>query len=169
MGLSPKIDNNRIIYAMRVDEILPYERYYQDSRFRKKIPDFSGGIVVFECGDNIYRPLSNGSFQQLQSMHSNETSENPKNKIHDLGGKNVLISETFYYFGSKALELPDEFSELIVDRAHKCRFSQELASAFVGFISNQRAGVHALPTRWPSDDDSGRMAKRENFSKKKRI
>jgi hypothetical protein len=46
-----------------------------------------GDWVVHKCGDNIYKPLHNGDFQQLHSMHSNGTNENPETKAHDLGGK----------------------------------------------------------------------------------
>ncbi len=91
---------------MQVDEIVPYCKYYNDSRFAAKIPDYSKGKVVYKCGDNIYRSLPNGDFQQLQSTHSNETNENYKTKTHDLRGKNVLISKSFYYFGSRPLDLP---------------------------------------------------------------
>ena len=68
---------------MQVEEVVPYDKYYHDSRFAAKIPDNSIGKVVYKCGDNIYKPLPNGDFQQLQSMHSNGTNENHKTKaIH---------------------------------------------------------------------------------------
>jgi hypothetical protein len=154
VGLSPKANGNRLIYAMKVDEILPYDQYFRDSRFAKKIPDYTKEKVVHKCGDNIYRPLPNGDFQQLQSMHSNGPLENPATKAHDLGGKNVLISKTFNYFGSSALELSETLNDLKVGRAHKNRFSLGMVSSFVNFISRQTAGVNAPPTNWPRDDDS---------------
>src|ERR1039458_1399870 len=40
-------------------------------------------------------------YRQLRSMHSNGDSEDEENKAHDLGGKRVLVSETFAYFGSE--------------------------------------------------------------------
>jgi hypothetical protein len=150
VGLSPKSSGNRIIYAMRVDEILPYELYFNDSRFEAKIPDFHKRSVIYKCGDNIYKPLPNGDFQQLRSMHCEE------NKARDLGGFYVLISRTFYYFGSKAPELPDDLCELKVGRAHKNRFNQEVISKFLQFISNYPEGVNGPPSKWPSDDQSWR-------------
>ncbi len=62
VGLSPKADGNRIIYAMRVDEILSYGQYFFDKRFSAKIPDFGEGKVICKCGDNIYKPLPKGGF-----------------------------------------------------------------------------------------------------------
>jgi hypothetical protein len=158
VGLSPKADGNRLIYAMQVEEIVPYDKYYSDSRFAAKIPDYSIGKVVYKCGDNIYKPLPNGDFQQLQSMHSNGTNENHKMKAHDLGGKNVLISKTFYYFGSKPLDLPVSLDDLKVGRGHKNRFSPDIVSAFITFITCKKAGVNAPPTSWPCNDDSWKTA-----------
>ena len=154
VGLSPKASGNRLIYAMQVEDIIPFDQYYRDSRFAAKIPDYAKGKVVYKCGDNIYKPLPNGDFQQLQSMHSNGTNENPKTKAHDLGGKNILISKTFYYFGSKPLDLPESLDDLKVGRAHKSRFSANIMATFIKFISRQTAGINAPPQSWPHDDDS---------------
>lgn len=157
VGLSPKAKGNRIVYAMRVDEILPYHEYCRDKRFANKIPDYAKGPVVYKCGDNIYKPLPNGEFQQLRSMHSNGQAEDPEKKAHDLGGKNVLVSRQFYYFGQKVLSLPPTLQDLKVGRAHKNRFAPEVVSAFLEFIASQQTGVHAAPSAWPSDDASWRM------------
>jgi hypothetical protein len=158
VGISPKANGNRLIYAMQVEEIFPFDRYFHDSRFATKIPDYSTGKVVHKCGDNIYKPLPNGDFQQFQSMHSNETNENLSKKAHDLGGKNVLISKTFWYLGSRPLDLPESLNDLKVGRAHKNRFPPEIVSAFITFINRQSAGVNAPPTSWPPNDDSWNMA-----------
>ena len=154
VGLSPKSDGNRIVYAMQIDCILSFADYYRDTRFALKIPDYSKGKVVHRCGDNIYRPLPNGDFQQLQSMHSNGTNENPQTKAHDLGGKFVLTAETFYYFGSEPLDLPENLDDLKVARGHKCGFTPDVVSAFTAFIKRQKVGINAPPTSWPRHDDS---------------
>jgi hypothetical protein len=154
VGLGPKADGHRLRYAMQVEEIIPYYEYYQDPRFAPKIPNFSTRKVVHKCGDNIYKPLPSGDFQQLQSMHSCGTSENPKTKARDLGGKNVLISNTFYYFGSRPLDLPEALNELKVARGHKNKFPPHVIAAFIKFISRQTRGVNAPPTSWPEHDGS---------------
>ncbi len=159
VGLSRKADGNRIIFAMQVEEIIPYYRYYRDRRFKVKIPDHTKEMVVYKCGDNIYKPLPDGNFKQLQSMHSNGINENPETKAQDLGGKNVLISKTFYYFGSRALDLPKVLDKLRVGRAHKNRFSSDIISAFIDFITHQTVGLNAPPTSWPLNDDSWKRAR----------
>ncbi len=154
VGLSPKNDGNRVVFAMEVSEILDFASYFNDPRFSNKIPDYSKGEVVWKAGDNIYKPLPNGEFQQLQSMHSNGDSENPETKASDLSGENVLISKNFYYFGGSGPQLPPSLEELKVGRGHKSQFSKETVSEFLDFISSYPRGINGPPTKWPSDDNS---------------
>lgn len=158
VGLSPKYAENRLIYAMRVEEILSHDAYFADARFGPKKPDYSQGQVVCKSGDNIYEPRSEGGFHQLQSMHSNGTDENPWTKAHDLSGKKVLVSKTFCYFGSQAISLPPDLDCLKVGRAHRCRFSEDTISLFLEFMSDKPVGVHAPPTHWPREDQSWKQA-----------
>ncbi len=142
------------MFAMEVDEILGYARYYRDQRFASKVPDYTKAKFICKCGDNIYKPLPNGGFHQLRSMHSNEEQENPESKAHDLKGKRVLIGKTFYYFGSAGPHLPTSLYDLKVGRGHKNRFSGETISAFLTFISSFPQGINAPPTNWPTEDTS---------------
>ncbi len=157
VGLSSKSKGNKVIYAMEVKEILTISEYFRDERFTGKIPDYSKETVVHKCGDNFYEPLPNDSYRQLRSLHSDGDEEDLGNKQHDLGGKNVLISQNFVYFGSKAIDLPDRFAELKVGRSHKNRFSDELVSDFIQFVSAHEKGMHAPPSKWPQDDKSWKM------------
>ena len=156
VGLSPKAAGNRIIYAMQVDEILPYAGYYRDKRYAAKIPDFNRGKVVYKCGDNIYEPLQNGDFRQLPSMHSHGAEADSVKKDHDLGGVNVLIARTFHYFGSRCLPLPDDLVRLKVGRAYRSVFPEEVISRFLRFIATQPEGISGPPTNWPTADQSWR-------------
>jgi hypothetical protein len=154
VGLSPKSKGNRIVFAMEIDEILDYAAYFLDKRFANKIPDYTNDKVIWKSGDNIYQPLPNGEFHQLQSMHSNGPEEKPQTKTHDLGGKHVLIGKRFYYFGASGPLLPPPLEILKVGRAHKDHFSLEIITAFLDFISSHPQGVTASPTNWPDGDMS---------------
>jgi hypothetical protein len=162
VGLSPKAKGYGIIYAMVVEEIISFEKYYHDGRFKIKRPDWNKGPVVYRRGDNIYKLLQNGSFEQIRSMHCSENIDD------DLSGQNVLISKTFYYFGSQALELPGVLDTLKIGRGHR-RFSQnfiseiDIISAYIQLISSQPAGVNAKPTIWPSDDESWKIINENHF------
>jgi hypothetical protein len=154
VGLSPKASGNRIVFAMEVNEILDYEHYYHDQRFADKIPDFTKEKVIYNSGDNIYKPLPSGGFQQLRSMHFIREQENPETMAHDLGGVNVLVAKRFHYFGASGPKLPLRLEDLKVGRAHKNRFSRETITDFLQFISSYTQGVSAPPTNWPDADSS---------------
>ena len=156
VGLTPKAQGNHIVYFMRVDEILSFDAYWRDRRFGIKRPRYDDGLPC-QNGDNIYEPQPSGEYRQLRSWHSlpeHGDRENPKRKAHDLDGRRVLVSETFAYFGSKPLELPEALQGLIVGRGHRCMFSDEVKTGFIRFTGSTGFGVHAAPRSWPSGDDS---------------
>lgn len=154
VGLTPRAAGNRIVYFMRVDDVLEsFGKYWTDSRFRTKKPGNTGGLRT-KCGDNIYQPLPSGGYRQLRSMHSNGDLEDEGNKTHDLSGKRILISETFAYFGSDALPLPLELQSLVVTRGHRCQFSDEVKVEFIRFAGSVGFGIHGAPGQWQDDDDS---------------
>ncbi len=153
VGLTPRANGNRIVYFMQIDETMEFRSYWKDRRFREKRPRYDMDVRL-RCGDNIYEPQSDGSFRQLRSRHSDGAHEDIETKEHDLGGKYVLVSETFAYFGSKALELPPELKSLIAGRGYKSHFSDEVKERFFRFVSQQSFGVHAPPRRWPEGDKS---------------
>ena len=123
VGLTPSRLGNAVVYVARVQEKLTFREYWRDKRFTPKRPDMRASSIIQRCGDNIYEPTEAGSIRQLPSGHSYGLDENSANKAHDLGGRFVLTSEESSYFGSEAIPLPDRFSNLIVGRAHRCRFS----------------------------------------------
>jgi hypothetical protein len=154
VGLTPKAAGNRIVYLMRVDEVVSsFADYWTDRRFGVKKPAHNDGVRG-RCGDNIYEPLPNGDYRQLPSMHSNGETEDKEKKEHDLSGTRILISETFAYFGSNALPLPPELRSLVVARGHRSQFSEEVKLEFVRFAGSVGFGVHGAPGRWPDGDDS---------------
>lgn len=159
VGLSPKAEGNKIVYAMEVKEILTFHEYYHDKRFSKKIPDYTLNITIYKTGDNIYKPLKAGGFQQLQSFHSDGLNERHSTKNHDLGGKNVLVSDNYYYFGSEAIPLHPDLKELIVARGHKNHFSQEVIQMFLDYISKETKKIKASPSKWPENDLSWEIGK----------
>jgi hypothetical protein len=102
------VGGERLIYLMRVDEILPIEEYFRDHRFQVKIPRKGSPDTIHRAGDNIYRPLvdspSDGSdYEQIPN-----DSHPPGSKEHDVGGRNVLVAHPghYFYFGSNALDIP---------------------------------------------------------------
>jgi hypothetical protein len=159
VGLTPGAAPKKIVYFMRVDEVMEsYADYWSDPRFQAKRPSKAGGVRG-KCGDNIYQPLetASGGYRQLPSTHSNKENreiEDEENKARDLAGKRVLVSENFAYFGSNGMLLPPELSKLIVGRGHRCNLSEELKDDFLRFTKTVNFGLQGAPKSWPEGEDS---------------
>ncbi|MCG3135469.1 MAG: hypothetical protein HMLKMBBP_03125 [Planctomycetes bacterium] len=100
----------RLVYAMRVDEVLTFARYWADGRFRAKRPVWAprDQVTVASVGDNCYEPVRRGRPRQIPCRHSRrDGSPNGGTRRRDLSGKHVLVSWTYAYFGSKPRALPD--------------------------------------------------------------
>ena len=93
----------RCIFLMKVTEIITFDEFWEDNRFKLKKPVRHGSPVMM-VGDNIYHRESN-SFPWIQedSHHSNQDgSMNLDNLQRDTKSYKVLVSDLFFYFGSEA-------------------------------------------------------------------
>ncbi len=141
-----RVGNDILIYAMKVTEVLSFDEYYNDYRFDKKKPNHGSREKYARLGDNIYKPVKNG-FKQLRSVHSNGRLEDQRYKKHDLSGKNALISDYFYYFGNKKVELPLDLRVIIKKgQGHKSiNIPTKARTRFVEFIRKKRKGRSGVP------------------------
>lgn len=94
--------SGRLVYAMRVQEVLSLQEYDRqaNARLPHRVPNIKSSALPDRLGDCIY-DFSNGAPVQRPSVHGKG------NVATDLSGENVLISQDFYYFGSRARKLPD--------------------------------------------------------------
>lgn len=132
--------NNRLIYAMCVEEKLAFDDYWNDTRFYKKRPVMNGSRMQW-YGDNIYHIDSKtGKFIQENSHHSlKDGLVNINNYNRDLSGKFVLISKAYWYFGEKAILIPDKFKGIIKSgRQYRKIDDTALIRAFVVWIQKQK-------------------------------
>lgn len=131
----------RLVYAMRVKEVLPLQDYWKDPRFdyRKPSPD----TPISQRGDNIWRQDSGGHWHLADhAIHVREDLQ------RDIGGVNALISTEFFYFGREAIPL-DEFSEILaVGRGHKNIHDPDLIERFWKWLHEKakKAGRHGDPS-----------------------
>jgi Nucleotide modification associated domain 2 len=93
--------SGRLVYAMRVDEVVSLEGYDRRAPvdWPHRIPNAGSADVTERLGDCIY-DYSSGMARQRPGVHGRE------NVKTDLGGRNVLVSRDFYYFGNQAIPLP---------------------------------------------------------------
>lgn len=141
-----------LIYAMRVDEILSFNGYWNDRRFACKRPLLNGSLKQL-YGDNIYL-YKKGKWIQMDSHHSLPNGvPNPKNIARDISSDRMLISSRFVYFGSAAILIPKRFrpykktnEDLCCVRQGHRILSNDMATAFVGWLAEyDRWGLQGMP------------------------
>lgn len=114
--------NGKLVYAMRVGEVLSRGEYYEDSRFRKKRP-LRNGAYEYRRGDNI-RP--NGKFETHEQF--------------------VLISRHFFYFGRRAIKIPARFRGFEKrGPGFRCQFENADIARFVKWIEEHKLGMLGEP------------------------
>jgi len=146
-----------LVYAMRVDEKLHFNDYWNSEQFRCKRPVMNGSLKQM-YGDNIYHfDDSKKRWVQTDSHHSKENgSENENNKRRDLKSEYVLISSRFWYFGGNPVAIPKHFRKqgfnLCCTRIGYLSISDEnLISKFVSWLESQaEPGYQADPLQFTS-------------------
>jgi len=120
--------SGRLVYAMHVEEVLSLREYdYQaPKRWPHRVPDVNSADLPKRLGDCIY-DYSQDPPLQRPSVHG------PTNVATDLRGENVLISFDFYYFGNRAVRLPDDLIQI----CHQTQGHRSNANApyFDNFVS----------------------------------
>lgn len=139
-------DIPRIIYVMKISEVISLIKYFEDIRFNSKKPDMNSVLPIDWIGDNIYRKYDN-KIVQIPSVHSNnDGSEDEESKKHDLKGENVLISQDYWYFGKNAIEIPECFHHLVKkNQGHKKIINQTDIRNFEKWIKAQKKPTTFLP------------------------
>jgi hypothetical protein len=146
-----------LIYAMKVDEVMEFDSYWNDSRFLGKRPVMNGSLKQL-YGDNIYHQLD-GQWIQVNSHHSLETGQpNQRNISHDTKVNRLLIARKFVYFGSAAIPIPDLFrpysptsEDLCCLRQGHRVLSNAFATAFEYWIDSRAEwGVLGMPLEFKS-------------------
>ncbi len=155
-GSTKNVGHGRLIYAMRITEPpLRFQEYNEDRRFQKKKPKKHTDLR-YTRGDNIYYRDQKGVWKQRPSRH------NEKHMERDLGGKRVLISRCYWYFGRNAPKIPKRFRDLVfTGRNYKCNFSEKLGLNFVAWLEkNYRKGIHGDPCQdWNVPKEIGSRCK----------
>ena len=166
VGTSSKVRHGtgtRLVYAMKITELLSYKDYSENARFKSKIPSYG---LIEQRGDNIYRLDKSATFsQRVPSYHSKGMKhtghgksdrwiltgpweEHDGHKAEDLNGKVVPISSTgnFWYFGG-SMELPEEFLWLVVGgqgmKHHD--LSDKRVRGFLDWLWKTSPGIHGDP------------------------
>ncbi len=143
---------HHLIFAMQVEEKTTFNDYWNDPRFQYKKPVINGSLVQM-YGDNFYhQDTKTEEWIQENSAHSLENGNaNQRHLEVDTGGKTVLISKTFYYFGDNAVNIPKQFWQVCSEgRSMKGpSIPIKTADRFIQWLQNVHdIGVHGDPINW---------------------
>jgi hypothetical protein len=143
---------HHLIFAMKVDEKITFNEYWDDPRFQYKKPVINGSLVQI-YGDNFYHRIDNGKkWIQENSAHSlKDGTPNGKHVKIDTSGQFVLISKTFYYFGDKSQLIPERYWEICSEGRNMKGPSIPInvAQNFIEWLQqNFTTGVHGDPINW---------------------
>ena len=147
VGIAPKELGNRLVYAMRVTDIVEFDDYWHDKRFRIKRPDIEEGGEK-ALGDNVYHRNRAAKWQQAPSQHSLENGQQDWELTRqDISGEKVLISDDFIYWGGDGPPLPHNLRGLIVGRSYRSSSNDEYMLDFKKWFAGQRdRGLMGRPT-----------------------
>lgn len=158
IGSKQEGQDGLLVYAMRVNEDLTFDEYWEDPRFQYKKP-YRAGSIKQRYGDNIYHyNPDDSSWIQEDGRHSLDNGS--PNKVHigkDTKAPRVLISDHYVYYGSKAISIPSRFRNYKgVDicecrRNYKYRYPDKLIKAFTSWLDIQiqgHEGIVGEPLLW---------------------
>lgn len=144
------VDDERLIYLMKVTSKIDYEEYWCNPKYKSKIPDLSSESIENKAGDNIYKPDGMSGFVQIANKNHRE-----KDIKRDLSGQFILISNCFYYFGYSAIYIPVDIRPSIPkgQSAHGSRtWDSSKAGKFIDYIQkNYQKGIIGMPHKWPKE------------------
>jgi hypothetical protein len=149
MGVTVKSRGNKLLYAMKVSEVMSFNDYYFDNRFENKKPALNDSWKR-KVGDNMYYLNEQGDWKQHRTIHHREVDIKRKDLKHPF----VFIGKDFFYFGRKAVDIPFDFSGLVINR-QGCKVNHEelVVNKFIKWLrQNFEYGIHGSP--YDSNEES---------------
>jgi hypothetical protein len=153
-GSKPNGIAGHLSYWMAVEDIVTFEQYWDDSRFRRKRPDLRGSLAS-QHGDNIYRrDARTGGWLQVDSFHSLPGGV-PKeaNILRDTHVTNrVLLGREFCYWGGTSPPaIPSNLRRFVHGtQGHKNSFDEKEKEAMRAWLATlTQRGCIGEPANWP--------------------
>ena len=162
-NISPKY-RGKLVYAMKVKK-LAYNKYWENKDFQNK--KYSDKNLKRKCGDNIYhKDLKGNWIQEKNQFHNGE-----KIKKHDTQTNAVLISNNFFYFGKKYVQLPEYFEKLVnnLPRGHKYKGMEIVGKKLIKFLEKKykKGKLYGKPIGFKDIENKCQSEKRQRKNKPK--
>ena len=133
--------SNKIIYAMKVTDVVELEKYNEiclgktdyGDKLAKKIPKYSSKNYPERMGDCIYYNISYEpkKADMRLGVHGNDCLK------RDLSSNKALISNHYYYFGEKAIDIKGDLEPIIATtQGHRSNANKDYAQEFIDWISS---------------------------------
>jgi hypothetical protein len=148
-AVKPKL-RGHLTFWMRVDEVITFDEYWQDRRFRRKKPRMSG-TTCLRYGDNIYHRDGGETLQQEDSFHS---LEDGSLSLGDLKRdtsttEKVLIGRDFAYWGRAGVKFPDHLTSFLKrGPSHRYDFTDEQIASLLSWLDSLPRGYIDEPAHW---------------------
>jgi hypothetical protein len=142
-----------VVFVMQVTDVLDFESYFEEYPQKRPLRDASRSASdpVWH-GDAIYTGNDPATARQLTPCaHSRGDAEDADAKRHDLGGRYVLGSDHFIYFGAEARYVALE-EHLHHGRGHRSQHSAETLAALESLLNGSWAGLFDDPRLGPSTE-----------------
>lgn len=138
--------HEKLVVLLQIGEILTFDEYWEDVRFKSKRPVFNKGMI-YMYGDNIYHHVGEEWVQEPSHHSLEDGSINYANLNRDIQTDRVLIATEFYYFGNNAIDIPQKFDKLIGrGRNHTVCRDESIIEEFIDYISiNYDKGIQGIP------------------------
>jgi hypothetical protein len=128
-----------LIYAMRVDKKIPRTEYFDDPRFDRK------------------KPKRQGTYKQARGDNEDPRKDRNKHRRH------VLISRHFWYFGAKAVPIPEQFRQerpcgFALEKTgpgFRSKFEPEDIRQVIAWLEELKRGIHGDPCGKIADEHKG--------------
>jgi hypothetical protein len=147
--------NERLIYLMQVTDKILISDYWNNPLYEYKKP-LADADKKRKFGDNIYKPLRKNAELPEDFKQITNISHQADSMMRDLSGKYVLISDKFWYFGCKPLEIPAGIRpEIPAGQSSHGSMTHDIkrAEEFISFIqTGYKKGVHGNPLSWKSHE-----------------
>lgn len=173
MGAAKPGLTGKMSFFMEVSEVLTFNEYWADARFRRKRPNMRGTRYM-RYGDNIYhKPDGEEVFRQAHSFHSLPGGAASSVNLKRDTGKtdNVLIGHNFAFWGKGAIELPADLDMFVIRGrpGHKCRFKSEDIERLSAWLKTvPERGYRDEPAHWQFLPDETRASAARVITRKGR-
>jgi len=150
-GSKEKGLQGHLVYAMQVNEIVSFQNYWEQDRFRLKRPQLGVPGKMYGYGDNIYHRGDDGGWIQENSHHSFPGGvQNADNITRDTSTTDsVLVSYFYTYFGKSGPRLPAEIQSVVCPgRGYRCEFPEALITECLEWIAGLPRGVQGIPAEF---------------------